>query len=73
MEGKDMYEDPSLINAYIKYTTSVAVALGADPHVAVKEMTEIVQFEKDIALVNERRNQLYPTFTANSVDLSPVD
>jgi len=51
MEGKDMYENPTIISAYVRYTTGVAVALGADPETAEREMTDIVNFEREIARV----------------------
>jgi hypothetical protein len=51
MEGRDMYQDDQLITAYIKYTTDIAIALGADPSVAATQMKELVEFEKQIAKV----------------------
>lgn len=51
MEGRDMYQDKDLITAYIKYTTDVAVALGAKPLVAATQMKELVDFEKEIAKI----------------------
>ncbi|XP_053379464.1 neprilysin-1-like isoform X2 [Mercenaria mercenaria] len=51
MEGRDMYQNDQLINAYVKYTTDVAIALGAESDVATTQMKELVDFEKEIAQI----------------------
>ncbi|WAR14099.1 NEP2-like protein, partial [Mya arenaria] len=49
LEGKDMYDDGALVTAYIRYASGVAEALGATPEVAQKHMTDMVNFERDLA------------------------
>lgn len=51
LEGKSMYNTMTLLNAYIAYAKDVAIALGADPDVAFKDMQEMVKFEREIAKV----------------------
>lgn len=54
MEGRDVYLDPNatVFQAYLKYASDVAVALGADPEVARVQMKEMVDFETEIAKIS---------------------
>ncbi|XP_052819391.1 neprilysin-1-like isoform X1 [Mya arenaria] len=52
LEGKDMYDDGALVTAYIRYASGVAEALGATPEVAQKHMTDMVNFERDLAKIS---------------------
>ena len=55
-----------VIAAYTKYSTDIAVELGADPVVAAKEMKEMVELETEIArvIILGFSQKLFDTYTA---------
>ena len=53
LDGRDVYleEGSAVIDAYVKYATDIAVALGATPEAASEQMKDMVDFEIQLAKV----------------------
>ena len=53
LDGRDVYleEGSAVIDAYVKYATDIAVALGATAEAASEQMKDMVDFEIQLAKV----------------------
>ena len=57
LDGRDVYleEGSAVIDAYVKYATDIAVALGATAEAASEQMKDMVDFEIQLAKVMKWR------------------